>query len=183
MAEEACSKRAMTNEGRTKREWIGRMKGGSQEAQVGFDGLAAIRPGNNELGGAGWPRRVLATMGAWSWRGREGLRVGRGGEVVVVVVVVVVAGGSWSRRTICTHSNSTQAVAASQTGSSRRNRHASRQHSVHGGRQRRAKLDNQPKSLSAACFAIRQAWAPISKETSAETTFLAWSAASYIHGR
>jgi hypothetical protein len=77
---EVCSKRATTSEGRTKREWIGRMKGGSQEAQVGFDGLAAIRPGNNELGGPGWPRRspcVLATMGAWSGRGREGLRVER----------------------------------------------------------------------------------------------------------
>jgi hypothetical protein len=87
---EVCSKRATTSERRTKREWIGRMKGGSQEAQVGFDGLAAIRPGNKELGGPGWPRRspcVLATMGAWSGRGREGLRVGRGGEEVVVVVV------------------------------------------------------------------------------------------------
>jgi hypothetical protein len=71
---EVCSKRAMTSEGRTKREWIGRMKGGSQEAQVGFDGLAAIRPGNNELGGPGWPRRsscVLAATGLeWAWSRR-----------------------------------------------------------------------------------------------------------------
>jgi hypothetical protein len=80
---EVCSKRATTSEGRTKREWIGRMKGGSQEAQVGFDGLAAIRPGNNELGGPGWPRRSSCVLAAWSGRGREGLRVGGGGEVVV----------------------------------------------------------------------------------------------------
>jgi hypothetical protein len=82
MAEEACSKRAMTSEGRTKREWIGRMKGGSQEAQVGFDGLATNRPGYTNLGGPGRPRRsscVLATMRAWSGRGRDVLRVGGGG--------------------------------------------------------------------------------------------------------